>query len=100
MVRCGKCRFCYQIKNKSWCDYIEDYVRDDSSCEHGEFPENYSEKQTNYRRIVSKSPEALAEFFCDDYGCPIGRGYPDCGETPTEPVCFGCWLDWLRQEAK
>ena len=55
---------------------------------------------TNSDRIRAMSDEELARFFCDEYGCPIGRGYPDCGETPTDPVCMGCWLDWLKQEAE
>lgn len=81
MVRCGKCRFCYQLHNKSWCDYIEDYVCDDSSCEYGEFPEDYSEPQTNADRIRAMTDEELDEWLeahCYQYG----------------------WLDWLKQEAK
>jgi len=91
MVRCGKCRFCYQLKNESWCDYIKDYVRDDSSCEHGEFLEDYSEPQTNYDRIISKTPEELAKWIAGAVLNLTGGSL----EMATE-----AWLDWLKQEAK
>lgn len=59
----------------------------------------FTVRKSNADRIRAMTDEELARFFCDEYGCPIGRGYPDCGETPTDPVCVGCWLEWLRQEA-
>ena len=33
---------------------------------------------TNADRIRSMTDEELARYFCDEYGCPIGRGYPEC----------------------
>lgn len=49
------------------------------------------EGKTNYDRIVSKSPEELAEWIIDDL---IEPGYY------THEQGFKIWLDWLKQEAK
>jgi hypothetical protein len=59
---------------------------------------------TNYDRIISKSPEELAEFIqknrggcraltTESYVCDF---YTDDLNTD----CKSCWLDWLMQEAK
>ena len=61
-----------------------------------------TEPITNYNRIVSKSPEELAEFLIQDGRCPPERMYPDscpnCDRI-TPKSCYDCWLDWLKQEA-
>ena len=44
-------------------------------------------KQTNYDRIISKSPDELAEWISDQI---IDRNIGIPSET---------WLDWLKQEA-
>jgi hypothetical protein len=55
---------------------------------------------TNYDRIISKTPEELAEWLyvlndehCDSV-CP-----PSDPACPSHENCVECWLDWLRQEA-
>lgn len=58
---------------------------------------------TNYDRIISKTPEQLAEFLIQDGDCPPERMYPDsCPmvERITPAVCCDCWLGWLKKEAK
>ena len=59
--------------------------------------------KTNYDRIISKSPEELAEFLIQDGDCPPERMYPNscpnCDRV-TPKSCYDCWLDWLKQEAK
>lgn len=58
---------------------------------------------TNYDRIISKTPEELAEFLqknrggcraltTESYVCDF---YTDDLNTD----CKACWLDWLKQEA-
>ena len=51
-------------------------------------PSTIGKPMTNYSRIISKTPEELAEFLyvktCED-------GYPQFGTTQD-------WLGWLRQE--
>lgn len=62
-MKCRKCRFSYLLKNELWCDYISDYVREDSSCENGEFPEDYDEPQTNGDKVRAMTDEQLAQFI-------------------------------------
>lgn len=52
---------------------------------------------TNYDRLISKSPEELAEFF-QVHCCPFEL----CGLSNWECKhdCKQCWLDWLRQEVE
>ncbi len=63
---------------------------------------NRTVEPTNYDRIVSKTPEELAEFLSQDGDCPPERMYPNgcpnCDRV-TPKVCYDCWLDWLKQEA-
>lgn len=51
---------------------------------------------TNYDRVISKSPEELAQFIWDAMGkiCPN-----NCHEDP-ERLCTVCILDWLKQETE
>ena len=60
--------------------------------------------QTNYDRLISKTPEELA-VICED-GCPPTPGSPICasveiieGET-VKAHCRRCWLNWLKSPAK
>lgn len=89
MVQCGKCRFCYQLRNESWCDYIEDYVCYDSTCEHGEFAQDYSEPQTNADRLRAMTDEELATIIFT--GCVCTERF---FKTESE------LLDWMKQEAQ
>jgi hypothetical protein len=57
---------------------------------------------TNYGRIISKTPEALAEFIVGitDCGeCEAFHGFRMCDAAP-EKTCEQCWCGWLTQEAK
>lgn len=60
--------------------------------------------QTNYNRIVSKTPEELAKFMGELPCCPPGAEvkelcYPmdSCEGTDLQ---VQCWLDWLKEEVK
>ena len=75
---------------------------DPATCPAAECCPNATPPLTNYDRIISKSPEELAEFLIQDGDCPPKRMYPDscpnCDRV-TPKVCYDCWLDWLKQEA-
>lgn len=55
---------------------------------------------TNYDRLISKTPEELAEWIMREPSiwyhavCPPGTG-SDCSTSP----CKQCWLDWLKSPA-
>lgn len=46
---------------------------------------------TNYDRIISKSPEEMAEFMAKTH---CVHKAPHCRESD----CTQCWLDWLQKE--
>lgn len=84
---------CNNCKRK---DYCEAHSIENDSC----VASGYSDyvPQTNYDRIISKSPEELAELF-SHMCCPYSLG----GEIECNienKGCKVCWLDWLKQEAK
>lgn len=65
--------------------------------------ERLKKHNTNYDRIVSKTPEELAKFMGELPCCPPGTDvkelcYPmdSCEGTDLRDQC---WLDWLKQEA-
>lgn len=51
-------------------------------------------KMSNYDRIISKTPEELAEFLMRTGAC----FHDDCDYCNGKD-CDECWLGWLRQEA-
>ena len=51
---------------------------------------------TNYDRLVSKTPEELADYF-SELTCFPGANRDICKGVAN---CMDCWLNWLRQEAK
>lgn len=56
---------------------------------------------TNYDRIISKTPEELAEIMVSD--CPPNYPKSECREYEKNDGnldCSKCWLDWLKQEAE
>jgi len=56
-------------------------------------------KQTNYERIVSKTPEQLAEWMeWHDY-CPSPMKHAPCADS-SEYDCKQCCLDWLKSEVE
>ena len=82
------CTKIYQCKNADWC--ARDY-NPKSDC-----PECF-EQLTNYDRLISKTPEELAELF-SHLCCPYSLGGKvDCNAG--KKGCYQCWLDWLKQEA-
>lgn len=50
---------------------------------------------SNADRLVSKTPEEMAEWFNSYFTCPPKTTCP-MGEAS----CEKCWLEWLKQEAK
>lgn len=53
--------------------------------------------QTNYDRLVSKTPEELAEIMVSD--CPPNYPHGECREYEKNDGnldCSKCWLDWLK----
>lgn len=65
-----------------------------------EWADSISDPKTNYDRLISTTPEEMAEWFADYGECPPERGYPDCAKTPTDSNCRDCWLDWLNSPAE
>ena len=53
---------------------------------------------TNADRIRSMTDEELAELIAD--GCCRNIDCPDEFYMKDGLNCYGCWLDWLRQEAQ
>ena len=58
---------------------------------------------TNADRIISKTPEELAEWLVNRSPAPNCTGkchkdYEIYGELRT--FCYDCWLDWLKQETE
>lgn len=56
---------------------------------------------TNYDRLISKTPEELAEWMCkaqfrEGEFCPPKRGWQYCLMADG---CHECWLDWLKSPA-
>lgn len=49
---------------------------------------NRTVEPTNYDRLISKTPEELAEKMVDYSYCPPG--------TACKPTCKECWLSWLK----
>ena len=62
----------------------------------------YDPKQTNYDRIISKTPEELANFLGEIAKQAVGQYILAKGGVPQkwDYQCHHCWLDWLKQEAK
>ena len=57
---------------------------------------NRTVEPTNYDRLISKTPEELAELFMH-LTCPYSiGGKVDCNAE--NKGCYQCWLDWLKQE--
>lgn len=64
-------------------------------------PKDDPKPKTNYDRIISKTPEELAEWIveiadCDE--CEEMHGFRMCDAAP-DKACEDCWAGWLRQEA-
>lgn len=80
------CKKIYQCRNADWC--ARDF-NPKSDC-----PECF-EQITNYDRLISKTPEELAETYAG--GCPNGDRL-NCGKYYLHGGrdCFNCWLDWLK----
>ena len=53
---------------------------------------------TNYDRIISKTPEELAEWIAEIADHGGGRCAPGCYDC-TAKTCESAWPDWLKQEA-
>lgn len=50
---------------------------------------------TNYDRLISKTPEEMAEWI-NNNSCLCAPGKEPCEDGE----CEECWLDWLKQEAE
>ncbi len=88
------CTKIYRCKNANWCARDFNPKSDEPEC---------FELLTNYDRLISKTPEELAEmlsrsgkyFCCDTTKCDPHSERCDYGDE-----CYDCWLDWLKQEAE
>ena len=60
-----------------------------------------SKPQTNYDRLISKTPEELAELIGDNIDCNICKEKHSADGCPRtdEKDCYGVWLDWLKSPA-
>lgn len=60
--------------------------------------------QTNYDRIISKTPEEMAEFLQKIRGgCMALTTKSDSCNFYTDDLntdCKACWLEWLQQDAE
>lgn len=71
---------------------------------------SYAEKrkpQTNYDRLISKTPEELAEWLAkQEYKKPAFDGWlPLCNKVMGPRICHEdgcekCWLEWLKSPAE
>lgn len=56
---------------------------------------------TNYDRLISKSPEEIAEWivatFPDNYCVPYSKGFKEDCDGVNCNIC-NCWVEWLKQE--
>lgn len=59
------------------------------------FPKRERKPLTNYDRLISKTPEEMAEWLGDKDTCPPGA----CKHMYDGVDCPECWLEWLKQEA-
>lgn len=95
--RCGTGGYVWYLDNS-------EYVAKCINCNHyfrrEDFPmcvlDRTKKPITNYDRLVSKSPEELAEWLGDTDACPPG----ECTHFYDDVDCPACWLDWLKKEVK
>lgn len=93
----------------SWCETCANYVENDPCCECDGSDESHAgyerkQKQTNYDRIISKSPEELAVWLAQqEYRRPRFDGWlPLCNHVMGSRTCHKggcekCWFDWLKE---
>lgn len=87
---------CYGTKEKEPCSCGGNPVKCD-------FYEEVREKyihQTNYDRLISKTPEELVKWIesIEPAACPFRDDHGD--DCPYTHSCEDCWLDWLKQECE
>lgn len=76
---CEKCKYKDMNPHKEPC--VNCWVFD-------ERPNFEQRPQTNYDRLISKTPEELAEIMVDYSYCPPG--------TACKPICKECWIAWFK----
>lgn len=93
----GKIGVCWGTKEREACSC----GGDESKCDFYEDKrKKATPKTTNYDRIISKTPEELADFFGTLPCCPPGSAdelcYPEntCGADTKMMV--KCWARWLK----
>ena len=114
-MKCKNCRFHYYFRNKSWCDYHEDYVIEDAGCAFGEFPEDYEDPVDPMRTAIdavvgercrqieiwgSQNDASLFEFMSilgEEYGELCEAVNETCFKKPKHPERGG--LDNCYKEA-
>lgn len=88
-TKCTECQFFDQ--EKYYCKRLLHTVT--IGCPYGE-----PKPATHYDRLISKTPEELAELF-SHLCCPYSvGGKVDCNAE--NKGCKECWLGWLKQEAE
>jgi hypothetical protein len=91
-MNCGDCKYSHDMGTVllCWGQRFAPPVDRDDWCE-GWKPKS----ATNYDRLISKTPEELAETYAG--GCPNGDRL-NCGKYYLHGGrdCFNCWLDWLK----
>ena len=100
-VTCEDCRR-FNAKNNV-CALLEKTVRPGYGCYEGE-----PRIITNGDRIRQMSDEELAEYLWqvgDTVSCPGAPGHWKDWKCPVEETTgpcdsYGCWLDWIKQEAQ
>lgn len=79
------CTNIYKCKNAGWCARDFNPKSDAPEC---------FEPLTNYDRIISKTPEELAQWIAKFCGCSYCPGF----NVQCNNGCTEYWLDWLKQE--
>lgn len=84
------CERCTENHNCAWQNHEETICKEKPA-----FP------QTNYDRLISKTPEELAKWLARVAGCRDGLTRENAIKLCTKTIhCNDCWLEWLRQEVQ
>ena len=97
---CYKCKFEHKPIDREPCEHCSDvYIK---TGDHPAF--QYAKPTTQYDRIISKTPEELAEWIetianCDSCQYSWSLGKCRGGDGTSHATCRLKWLEWLQQEA-
>ena len=82
-----------------FCGYSDERTWENESCLAWK---DKDEPQTNYDRIISKTPEELAMYLAERGVSPdcVGKCHADYEKFGAlQTFCEDCWAEYLKQEA-